>query len=170
MSNGCIVSDWDGEACGYTWIEGKDVLASSEEGGADIFDFNSMRPSMIKMKDKLSSLDARSTSNFLRCDAPSIENIDRYQQLVRDNKNNKKIALNAILSFLHNRKEESSINEKASLFSAPNNNSQTKNYLTLGDKVKVIQYSADRKWVSVGYINPKNIPLITWIKSDTKDK
>ena len=28
MSNGCIVSDWDGEACGYTWTEGKDVLAS----------------------------------------------------------------------------------------------------------------------------------------------
>ncbi|MCK6889663.1 hypothetical protein [Enterobacter kobei] len=70
MSNGCIVSDWDGEACGFTWIEGKDVLASSEEGGADIFDFNSMRPSIIKMKDNLSSLDARSTSNLLRCDPP----------------------------------------------------------------------------------------------------
>lgn len=91
MSNGCIVSDWDGEACGYTWTEGKDVLASSEEVGADIFDFNTMRPSIIKMKDKLSSLDARGASNFLRCDAPSIENIDKYQQLARENKINKKL-------------------------------------------------------------------------------
>ena len=167
MSNGCIVSDWDGEACGYTWTEGKDVLASSEEVGADIFDFNTMRPSIIKMKDKLSSLDARGASNLLRCDAPSIENIDKYQQLARENKINKNIALNAILSFLHTRKEELSITERANLFSAPNNNSQTKNYLFPGDKIKIIQYSSDRKWVNVGYINPKNIPLITWIKSDT---
>ncbi|EAU6968643.1 hypothetical protein EIM95_23205 [Salmonella enterica] len=167
MSNGCIVSDWDGEACEYTWVEGKDVLASSEEVGADIFDFNSMRPSIIKMKDKLSLLDARGVSNFLRCDAPSIENIDKYQQLARENKSNKKIALDAILSFLHSRKEESSVIERASLFAAPNNSSQTKNYLIPGDKIKVIQYSSDRKWVNVGYINPKNIPLITWIKSDT---
>ncbi|EOG2147920.1 hypothetical protein ACK5KF_004528 [Salmonella enterica] len=167
MSNGCIVSDWDGEACEYTWVEGKDVLASSEEVGADIFDFNSMRPSIIKMKDKLSLLDARGVSNLLRCDAPSIENIDKYQQLARENKSNKKIALDAILSFLHSRKEESSVIERASLFAAPNNSSQTKNYLIPGDKIKVIQYSSDRKWVNVGYINPKNIPLITWIKSDT---
>lgn len=161
------VSYWDGEACGYTWTEGKDVLASSEEVGADIFDFNSMRPSIIKMKDKLSSLDARGASNLLRCDTPSIENIDKYQQLARENKNNKEIALDAMLLLLHTRKEESSVIERVNLFSAPNNNSQTKNYLIPSDKIKIIKYSSDRKWLNVGYINPKNIPLITWIKSDT---
>ncbi|HDT5889161.1 TPA: hypothetical protein QHA87_003160, partial [Aeromonas dhakensis] len=25
MRNGCIVSDWDGEACGYDWVKSKDV-------------------------------------------------------------------------------------------------------------------------------------------------
>ncbi|WP_297197564.1 hypothetical protein [uncultured Pluralibacter sp.] len=170
MSNGCIVSDWDGEACGYSWIRGKDILASSEEADADVFDFNSMHPSIIKMKDKLSSLDAKGVSNLLRCDAPSIENINKYQQLAKENVKTKKIALDTILSFLNGRKEELSINEKASLFSAPNNSSQTRSYLIPGDKVKLIQYSHDKKWVNVGYVNPKNMPLITWIKSDTVAK
>lgn len=78
--------------------------------------------------------------------------------------------MDAILSFLNGRKEELSINEKASLFSAPNNSSQTRSYLIPGDKVKLIQYSHDKKWVNVGYVNPKNMPLITWIKSDTVAK
>ncbi|MDA5490166.1 hypothetical protein [Yersinia kristensenii] len=86
MDNGCIVSDWDGEACGYTWVGNKDVLASSEEVGADIFDFNSMRPSINKMKNKLSSMDAKRASNMLRCDSLSKENINNYQQLAKENK------------------------------------------------------------------------------------
>ena len=31
MTNGCIVSDWDGEACGYTWVGSQDVLANSAD-------------------------------------------------------------------------------------------------------------------------------------------
>lgn len=91
MSNGCIVSDWDGEACGYTWTGDKDVLASSGDAGADVFDFNSMRPSINEMKNKLSSLDIRRASNMLRCDAPSKENIDKYQQLAKENEKTKKL-------------------------------------------------------------------------------
>lgn len=87
MSNGCIVSDWDGEVCGYTWMEGKDVLANSEDAGTDVFDFNSMRPSINKIKNKLSSMDIWRTSNMLRCDKPSKININNYQQLVREDKN-----------------------------------------------------------------------------------
>ena len=50
MSNGCIFSDWDVEACRYTWMEGKDVLANSENAGTDVFDFNSMQSSINKIK------------------------------------------------------------------------------------------------------------------------
>lgn len=75
MSNGCIVSDWDGEACGYIWAGGKDVLANSEDAGSDVFDFNAMRPSINKMQNKLFSLDIRCTNSMLRCDVPLKENI-----------------------------------------------------------------------------------------------
>ncbi|CNI32196.1 Uncharacterised protein [Yersinia frederiksenii] len=91
MENGCIVSDWDGEACGYTWVGNKDVLASSEEVGADTFDFNSMRPSINKIKNKLSSMDIRRVNNMLRCDSLSKENINNYQQLVKENIESKRI-------------------------------------------------------------------------------
>ncbi|MDF7680543.1 hypothetical protein PT300_08040 [Enterobacteriaceae bacterium ESL0689] len=137
MSNGCIVSDWDGWACSYTWTGGKDVLASSEEADADIFDFKSARPAINKMISKLSLLDTTEARNMLRCDAPSRENINKYQQLARENKDNRKIVQNAILSFLYNCKEESLINKKASLFSAPDNSSQTKSYLIPGDVFNV---------------------------------
>src|SRR5574344_2002946 len=33
MRDGCIVSDWDGEACGYDWVNNQDILASSAEKG-----------------------------------------------------------------------------------------------------------------------------------------
>ncbi len=37
------------------------------------------------MNNKLSSLDIRRASNMLHCDVPSKENIDKYQQLVKEN-------------------------------------------------------------------------------------
>ncbi|HCB9238027.1 TPA: hypothetical protein M2P33_004204 [Klebsiella pneumoniae] len=167
MSNGCIVSDWDGEACGYTWTEGEDVLANSEDTGADVFDFNSMRPSINKMKNKLSSLDIRRASNMLRCDAPSKENIDKYQQLAKENEKTKKIVTNAIFDYLHSIENEASINSKVYLFTAPDSNAQTKSYLVPGDKIKIIQYSSDNKWVKIGYNNSKGTPLVAWVKVDS---
>ncbi|HAV1695164.1 TPA: hypothetical protein JG889_004302 [Enterobacter hormaechei subsp. steigerwaltii] len=62
-------------------------MANSEDAGTDVFDFNSMRPSINKIKNKLSSMDIRRTSNMLRCDKPSKININNYQQLVREDKN-----------------------------------------------------------------------------------
>jgi hypothetical protein len=167
MTNGCIVSDWDGEACGYTWVGNKDVLASSEEAGADIFDFNSMRPSINEMKNKPSSLDVRRASNILRCDTPSKGNINNYQQLAKENENTKIIVTNAISGYLRGIARESSMNSKSNLFTAPDNNSQTKAYLVSGDKVKIIQNSPDNKWVNIGYINAKGTPLVAWVKADT---
>ncbi|ELN2579088.1 hypothetical protein RY966_004906 [Enterobacter kobei] len=167
MSNGCIVSDWDGEACGYTWTGGGDVLANSEDAGADVFDFNSMRPSINKMENKLSSLDTRRASNMLRCDAPSKENIDKYQQLAKEDEKTKKIVINAISDYLQSIENEASISSKAYLFTAPDSNTQTKAYLVPGDKIKIIQYSSDNKWVKIGYINSKGSPLVAWVKADS---
>lgn len=167
MSNGCIVSDWDGEACGYTWTGGKDVLADSESAGADVFDFNSMRPSINKMNNTLSSLDIRRASNMLRCDAPSKENIDKYQQLANENEKAKKIVINAISDYLHSIENGASINSKAYLFTNPDSNTQTKAYLVPGDKIKIIQYSPDNKWINIGYINSKGMPLVAWVKADS---
>ncbi|MCE0828765.1 hypothetical protein LVQ78_22440 [Buttiauxella sp. A2-C2_NF] len=167
MTNGCIVSDWDGEACGYTWVGNEDVLASSENAGANNFDFNSMRPSINKIKNKLSTIDARRVGNILRCDVPSKENINSYQQLATENGKTKEIVHESIANYLHGVTEESSIKSKSKLFKSPIDDSETKGYLVSGDKVKVIQVSSDGKWVNVGYINPKGVPLITWVKADT---
>lgn len=167
MTNGCIVSDWDGEACGYTWVGNKDVLASSEEAGADIFDFNSMRPSINEMKNKPFSLDVRRASNILRCDAPSKGNINNYQKFAKENENTKIIVINAISGYLRGITRESSMNSKSNLFTAPDNNSQTKAYLVSADKVKIIQNSPDNKWVNIGYVNAKGTPLVAWVKADT---
>ncbi|WP_314138398.1 hypothetical protein [Buttiauxella noackiae] len=166
MTNGCIISDWDGEACGYTWVGGKDVLASSEDSDGDIFDFNSMKPSMNKIKNKLSSMNLQRTRNMLRCDSPSKENINQYQQLVKENEKAKKIVTNAISDYVLSIANESLINTKSNLYSAPEGNSQTKAYLVPGDKIKIIQYSPDNQWVNIGYMNSKGSPLIAWIKAD----
>jgi hypothetical protein len=69
----------------------KDVLASSEDAGADVFDFKSMRPSINKMKNKLSSLDIRRASNMLRCDPLKRKYMDKYQQLAKRMKGQKKL-------------------------------------------------------------------------------
>ncbi|MDR5020311.1 hypothetical protein RF657_18235 [Yersinia rochesterensis] len=167
MDNGCIVSDWDGEACGYTWVGNKDVLASSEEVGADIFDFNSMRPSINKMKNKLSSMDVNRASNMLRCDSLSKENINNYQQLAKENKGLKQTVDDDVVKYLNNITTEFSIKSKLNLFTTPDDDSKTKVYLVLGDKVKVIQSSHDNKWVNIGYINEKGVPLVAWIKAGT---
>lgn len=167
MDNGCIVSDWDGEACGYTWVGNKNVLASSEEVGADTFDFNSMRPSINKMKNKLSSMDIRRASNMLRCDSLSKENINNYQQLAKENKELKQTVDDDVVKYSNNITTEFSIKSKSNLFTTPDDNSKTKAYLVSGDKVKVIQNSPDDKWMNIGYINAKGVPLVAWIKADT---
>ncbi|QLC83807.1 hypothetical protein ED5_3167 [Enterobacter roggenkampii] len=126
-----------------------------------------MRPSINKMKNKLSSLDIRRASNMLRCDAPSKENIDKYQQLAKEDEKTKKIVINAISDYLQSIENEASINSKTYLFTAPDSNAQTKAYLVPGDKIKIIQYSSDNKWVKIGYINSKGSPLVAWVKADS---
>ncbi|MEY8712107.1 hypothetical protein [Mangrovibacter phragmitis] len=34
MRNGCIVSDWDGEACSYQWNKSQDILSGSDDNDA----------------------------------------------------------------------------------------------------------------------------------------
>lgn len=67
---------------------------------------------------------------------------------------------------MHSIENEASINSKAYLFTAPDSNTQTKAYLVLGDKIKIIQYSSDNKWVRIGYNNSKGTPLVAWVKVD----
>ncbi|EAA2771928.1 hypothetical protein CSL77_000646 [Salmonella enterica subsp. diarizonae] len=74
MTNGCIINAWDGEACGYSWVSNKDVLDSSGGVNADKFDFQSMRPVIIKTIDDFSGMDVREVANMLRYDSLSKEN------------------------------------------------------------------------------------------------
>ena len=75
--------------------------------------------------------------------------------------------INAITNYLHSIGNESSINSKSNLFTAPDINTQTKAYLVPGDKIKIIQHSPDNKWINVGYINAKGTPLVAWVKADS---
>ncbi|WP_241381464.1 hypothetical protein, partial [Klebsiella pneumoniae] len=167
MTNGCIVSDWDGEACGYSWVGNKDVLASSGDVNADKFDFQSMRPMINKTIDDFSGIDEREVANMLRCDSPSKENINTYQRMTKENKKAKEIVLKSISEYLSKITEISTVKTKSNLFTFPNDNNKTSAYLIPGDKVKIIQTSPDSKWVNIGYINAKGFPLISWIKTDT---
>ncbi len=167
MTNGCIVSDWDGEACGYSWVGNKDILASSGDVNADKFDFQSMRPMINKTIDDFSGIDEREVANMLRCDSPSKENINTYQRMTKENKKAKGIVLKSISEYLRKITEISTVKTKSNLFTFPNDNNKTSAYLIPGDKIKIIQTSPDNKWVNIGYINTKGSPLISWIKTDT---
>jgi len=164
MRSGCVVSDWDGEACGYDWVKGKDVLAESEIEGAETFDFMSAKPSIAKIKKPLSLLTSSEVSNTLRCDRPNDKNIAIYQQLIKQNTNSKNVVLGEIVNYLNSLKTIIAMGSKTPLYTSPSDDAKTKEYLISGDKVKFIQFSTDKKWVNVGYINPKGMPLITWIK------
>jgi hypothetical protein len=167
MTDGCIVSDWHGEACGYTWVGNKDVLASSEEPGAEIFDFSSFRPSINKVRRYFTTMDSESVENFIRCDAPHKENINSYQEFAKKNKESKKIINNQIVNYLKRDLTDLTVKAKATLFTTPDESSETKAYLIAGDKVKKIQNSPDNEWINIGYINKKRTPLVAWVKADT---
>lgn len=167
MTNGCIVSDWDGEACGYNWVSNKDVLASSGDVNADKFDFQSMRPVINKTIDDFSGIDVREVANMLRCDSPSKENINTYQRMAKENKKAKGIVLESISVYLSGITAKTTVKIKSNLFSLPNDNNKTSAYLVPGDKVRVIQASPDNKWVNIGYINAKGSPLISWVRAET---
>jgi len=141
MKNGCFVSDWEGEVCGYDWKKNEDVLASSNSPGAETFDFLSFRPTINGIKDNLSLLNETTVENYLRCDTPDKENINVYQELIKVNKASKRLTSESIVKYLDGISTEGIIAKKTNLFSASVNNSQTKAYLVLCDKVKVIEKS-----------------------------
>lgn len=170
MTNGCIVSDWDGEACGYTWVKNQDVLASSNENEAATFDFNSMRPSMNEAQNLFSTIDSFGANNLARCDMPKKENINSYQLLAKENAGVRKTTNSKIIAYLDSVAIDAVVKSKSILFTTPDNNGLTKAYLVSGDKVKIIQNSSDNIWVNIGYINAKGTPLIAWIKADTINK
>jgi hypothetical protein len=165
MRNGCYVSDWDGEACGFNWKKNQDVLENSI--GTESFDFLSLRPKIKNIKDNPSSLKVNTVRNFLRCDAPDRGNINIYQRIMQENKPSKLITSQYILKFLSDINLEKTIKIKSYLFSSPENQHLTKAYLVPGDKVKVIQFSPDSKWVNIGYIGEKGNPLIVWVMADS---
>lgn len=167
MTNGCIVSDWDGEACGYSWVGNKDVLASSVGVNADKFDFQSMRPVINKTIDDFSGIDEKGIANLIRCDSPSKKNINTYQRMAKENKKTKGVVLESISEYLSGITEISTVKTKSNLFALPNDNNKTSAYLVPGDKVRVIQTSPDNKWINIGYINAKGSPLISWIRAET---
>ncbi|HDX8404059.1 TPA: hypothetical protein RQN00_004182 [Aeromonas dhakensis] len=164
MRNGCIVSDWDGEACGYDWVKSKDVLASSEDKGAEVFDFKVMRPSINIKSTPQVIANKSSLENMLRCDPLNKTNVDIYQLFLKANKEYSSTIKESMLDYLRSLSEKE-VKNKSMLFSDPNENSQSKAYLIAGDKVRVIQESADGRWINIGYINKKNNPLIAWIEA-----
>ncbi|EOW6644720.1 hypothetical protein ACOZ0N_001638 [Cronobacter muytjensii] len=165
MANDCIVSDWDGEACGYSWVGNKDVLASSGDVNADKFDFQSMRPVINKTIDDFSGMDEKDIANLIRCDSLSKENINTYQRMAK--KKMKGVVLKFISEYLNEITEISTVKTKLNLFALPNDNNKTSAYLVPGDKVRVIQASPDNKWINIGYINAKSSPLISLVRTKT---
>ena len=164
MRDGCIVSDWDGEACGYDWVNGKDILASSEEKEADVFDFTAMRPLINKESAQQVIASEVSMKNILRCEPPNKNNIEAYQLLLKHNKEYSSNINESILDYLWSLPEKG-VKNKSMLFDKPHENSKTKAYLIAEDKVKIIQKSSDGRWVNIGYINRKKVPLISWIEA-----
>lgn len=164
MRDGCIVSDWDGEACGSDWINGKDVLAESD--GAQTFDFMSLRPAINKIIKPMVDLSVNGISNLLRCDFPDDKNIDAYQELIKSNPPTTSDVVFAMVKYLNKLQESRVINSKTILYSSPSDDAKTKSYLIAGDRVKVIESTYDNEWVHIGYINDKGVPLVVWIKKD----
>ena len=164
MRDGCIVSDWDGEACGYEWVNNQDILASSTEKGGDIFDFMAMRPSINMSNSQRLMNNEESVKNLLRCAPPNITNIEAYQALIKSNKKYFSSIRDGMLRYLIDL-PNMEVKNKAPLFFAPNKNSKSKAYLISGDKVKLIQNSPDGRWTNIAYINSKKVPLIAWIEA-----
>lgn len=164
MRNGCIVSDWDGEACGYDWLKNKDVLASSEDKDGDVFDFKAMRPSINIKSTQQVIADKSSLENMLRCEPLNKTNVNAYQFLLKANKEYSSSINDNMLDYLLSLSEKE-VKNKSMLFSKPHDNNQSKAYLIAGDKVRIIQTSTDGRWVNIGYINKKNNTLIAWIKA-----
>jgi hypothetical protein len=164
MKSGCVVSDWDGETCGYDWEKGKDVLSESPDGHGDKFYFLSFRPKMNESIDPLSSYNLYDVNNLLRCDAPNNKNINEYQKLMKENPISKRNVSVEIVNYLNSLKISLTLDSKTPLYTSPSDNDKIKEYLIPGDKVKIIQVTPDKKWANVGYINAKGEPLITWIK------
>lgn len=88
MRNGCIITDWDGEICGYEWKINEDVLTSADNTVARDFNFISLRPNLGKVKKSFSLLSKFEVKNLLRCDEPSKENITIYKRMAEENKEN----------------------------------------------------------------------------------
>lgn len=164
MKDGCVVSDWDGEACSYDWEKNKDVLSESPDGDGDKFDFLSLRPRINFSHDPFSSYSSYDVNNLLRCDAPSESNINEYQSLMNENQESKGIVSIEITNYLNLLKSTLTLSRKTTLYTSPTNDAKLNGYLISGDAVKVIQSTQDNKWVNIGYINSKGVPLIAWIK------
>ncbi|HAV1831421.1 TPA: hypothetical protein JG914_004249 [Enterobacter hormaechei subsp. steigerwaltii] len=165
LRTGCVVSDWDGEACGYQWAKDKDQLVSSDDSDAENFDFLSMKPELNKVSESYSSLRNKEVENIMRCDAPDSENIDNYNKLAKQNINAKGLVQNGVVGYIKSLQESLSVvAKKTYLYSSSNENGKTKSYLVMGDKVKVVQYSSDKSWVKVGYISSTSKPLVAWLK------
>ena len=165
LRSGCIVSDWDGEACSYNWKKNEDILSNSEAPDADVFDFLSMKPNIRSMKNALLSKNENEVKNILRCNPLTRDNLNSYQEFLKS-EDPKSLISKGIIIFLNSIPNEIIINTQAALFSWPEENYKTKAYLIAGDKVKVISESEDHKWLHIGYISNKRRPLIAWIKSD----
>lgn len=168
MKNGCYISDWDGEACGYEWKKNEDILENS--AGSETFDFLSFRPTIMDVKNNLSSLNETTVKRYLRCDAPGQKNINTYQALIKVNKASRVLATEYIVKYIRGVTTEKTIMAKSYLFSSPDENSQTSSYLVPGDNVKVIQNYPGNKWVNIGYINARGVPLVAWIMADSLGK
>lgn len=167
MRTGCIISDWDGEACGYDWKKDSDELASSDEPNAEKFDFLTFRPDINKPYKQLSSLTLKEVNGYLRCDPISKDNISTWQRLAKENKVSQKNVDSVIVDFIKSLRHSATISMTTYLHSLPDNASVTRSYLIPGDNVKVIQTSKDQQWLLIGYITTKSRPLAAWIKRES---
>ncbi|SFD05204.1 hypothetical protein [Pragia fontium] len=162
MNTGCVVSDRDGEVCGYSWDRNKDLIVSSYH---DSFDFLSSKMAVNKSGVD-SDWSAQDIKNLTLCDSPNRSNIGAYYLLIskfKKGSDQQKIIKNTIVDWTNDLVNEATVLDKTYLYIEPKENKKSKMYLLKSDKVKVISLSDDNQWVFISYVSNESNPILAWV-------
>ncbi|WP_459619933.1 hypothetical protein [Burkholderia sp. 3C] len=185
IKTGCITADQSGEICGAGW-----QAKQSEQWGSDFQTSQMLKNDRPSARDtqhyiaagQLASLVIRENSgadNLLRCDPPSPDNNEAYQNISAAlHASGAKFAAHLIdIALLKTNSgtllpgdgighSTAGISApRATLYSAPDDASATRAYLVQNDRVIVLKQSPTG-WAYVDYINSSGKHLLRWIKVD----
>ncbi|MDE1141856.1 MAG: hypothetical protein PW999_19860 [Paraburkholderia tropica] len=189
IRTGCVTADQTGEICGAGWQDDR-----PEQWGSDD-QTNLMqkddRPSANRLLRRYrAGLPMRSllgsefgANNLLRCDPPSLTNLEAYQQVsaalraagikdearLIDEALSKKSSGNggaAALPTASTQHDKATVSaKKAELYTAPDDAHLSRSYLIQNDEVVVLRL-LPVDWAYVDYVNASGKHLRRWIKAD----